>query len=96
MAEHHSHRVWTELSLRVRDEEPLCQIRIPGVCTGLTEAADHILPSSRWPDLELERSNLQGACRPCNRAKSDLTMDELVEKLGLDDGERPALAFFDR
>ncbi|GAA0189743.1 hypothetical protein GCM10008944_01520 [Cytobacillus oceanisediminis] len=94
MAEHHHDRVWTELSLQVRAEEPLCRIRIPGVCTTISTAADHILPSSRYPHLELERSNLQGACRPCNRAKSDLTMDELIEKLGLDDGERPALAFF--
>lgn len=94
MAKVHDQRAWKTLQRQVISEEPVCQIRVPGICTEISTTGDHILPYSRWPELGLERSNVQGACSPCNRRKGKLTMDELREQLGLDDEPRPALDFF--
>lgn len=32
---------------------------------------DHILPRSKYPELELEFTNMQPLCDPCNKAKSN-------------------------
>lgn len=62
---------WRKLRLEVLQEEPECRIRIPGVCTEVSTTVDHIIPWSKDPTLLLVRSNLQGACMPCNRAMSN-------------------------
>lgn len=36
---------------------------------GVKIHVDHIKPRSRWPELELEPSNLQILCEPCNIGK---------------------------
>lgn len=39
--------------------------------TNLELHVDHIKPRSRYPELELEASNLQVLCRDCNKGKSN-------------------------
>ena len=60
-----SGRPWRELRLRVLAEEPYCAIRGPK-CRGLSTQVDHVVPLSVAPELAHERSNLRGACAPCN------------------------------
>lgn len=77
MARNGSTSRWRKLRAQVIREEPLCQLRIPGVCTQVSTTADHKIPYTLRPDLEYERANLQGACAECNNKKRAKTMDEL-------------------
>lgn len=87
-------RAWRRLRDQVVREEPLCQLRLPGICTSVSTTADHIVPVTERPELTLERSNLRGACGPCNHARRNLPDSAL--RLGAQDGEgqRPALDAF--
>jgi len=55
---------WRKLRRQVVIEEPVC--RICGVAP--TTTADHIVPVDAGGAV-LDRSNLQGACGPCNSGK---------------------------
>lgn len=68
MADPRGTRAWRKLRAQVIAEEPWCQLRLPGICTGVSTTADHIIEVDRCPDLAMERSNLRGACAPCNYA----------------------------
>lgn len=59
-------RAWTRLRNQVIAEEPVCRIRLPGVCTMVSTTANHRIPRKHRPDLTMVRANLEGACRPCN------------------------------
>lgn len=79
-------RAWRTLRAQVVREEPTCKLRLDG-CTGLSETADHIIARSERPDLELVRSNLQGACHSCNYKRGNRAVEQV---------KRPAaLAYFD-
>ena len=69
-------RAWRTLRDRVVVEEPLCQLQLPG-CTRLSTTADHKVPVVDAPELALERTNLQGACRPCNDKRRNLPLEAL-------------------
>ena len=60
-------RVWRRLRAQVLRQEPTCYWcgRRPSTCV------DHLLPLSQRPDLAHVRSNLVGACMPCNASKGD-------------------------
>lgn len=60
---------WRKLKASVIEEEPTCQIAFPWCCTHVSRTVDHIIPRRNRPDLIMDRSNLQGACRPCHRVK---------------------------
>ena len=60
-------------------ENPKCDMKILGVCTGLAEGLDHI--QKRSPKNYLERKNLRRACNACNLAKE--MHPELADKMGL-------------
>jgi hypothetical protein len=70
-------RAWTKLKARVIREEPTCRLGFPGVCTRASTTADHIKPVSSHPELALDRSNLRGACRPCNDARRTVPNESL-------------------
>ncbi|GAA4117464.1 hypothetical protein GCM10022215_18150 [Nocardioides fonticola] len=74
---------WRRLKARVIALEPVCQLALPGICTGTSETADHIIPVADRPDLTFTRSNLRGACGACNRRRSSLP-DALVARPGHD------------
>lgn len=62
----YSHRKWRDLRARVLKERgKVC------VSCGATVKlqVDHILPRSKYPDLEYEFSNLQVLCAVCNNNK---------------------------
>lgn len=61
-------REWKILSKQVRNEEPFCKECLKKGITTLTEVADHIISVKRGGKF-LDRSNLQGLCKPCNNAK---------------------------
>ena len=89
-------RAWRRLRKQVLDAEPLCRLRLPGICTVVATTAGHIKPVETHPELALERTNVRGECWPCNKAKGTLP-DELLR---LDDRDqeppdRPALDVFD-
>jgi 5-methylcytosine-specific restriction endonuclease McrA len=69
-------RAWTKLALQVRAEEPTCRLQLPG-CTTVSTTADHIIPRSQRPDLEMVRSNLQGACKNCNYKRGNLPIEAI-------------------
>lgn len=73
---HHS-RAWRRLRDRVVAEEPACWLRLPGICTGASQTADHILTVKERPDLGMERENLRGACTACNRARNAKRVEDL-------------------
>lgn len=63
---------WQALCKTVLAEcDYVCQLRIPDVCIGTATTVDHLIPASLWPEGRYLRSNLAGACRPCNRRKSN-------------------------
>lgn len=68
-------RRWTELSKKVRAEEPHCRY-----CGAPTEHADHMDPVERGGDM-WDRANLAGACATCNKRKGKMTASEFVLKL---------------
>jgi 5-methylcytosine-specific restriction endonuclease McrA len=76
---------------RVVNDEPICWLQFPGVCTRVSTTADHVIPKSVRPDLVMVRSNLRGACLPCNKARNTTP----IEALRLTDEARPALGIFD-
>ena len=59
--------------------DPFCQICThcadKPLCEHVATEVDHIIPIAERPDLRLEWSNLQSACRACHSAK---TMRESV------------------
>lgn len=82
---------WRKLRDRVVTEEPVCWLAFGGICTGRSTTADHVIPKTVRPDLALTRSNLRGACGPCNLARGRTP----VERLALGGGtEPPALGIF--
>lgn len=62
-------RAGVKLRQQVRDEEPLCRACLAEGRTRATDEVDHIVPLSRGGSNA--RSNLQGLCDPCHKAKSD-------------------------
>lgn len=84
---------WRKLAKQVAHEEPHCWLRFDG-CTGTSTTGDHIIPVTVRPDLALVRSNVRGACAPCNYARRNLPVTAL--RLGRsDDTTRPGLGVFD-
>src|SRR5690348_5478472 len=60
---------WERVRRAYLAEHPFCQIRL--LCNGVMAIeVDHIIPIEQRPDLRLEWSNLQSACKPCNVAKA--------------------------
>lgn len=86
-------RAWTRLRDQVVREEPMCRLRIIGICTTVSTTGDHIKPVSTHPELALVRSNVRGACEPCNRARHNLP-DEALSRTA-HEPRPPALAIFD-
>lgn len=62
-------RAGVRLRELVRREEPLCRKCLENGLTRATEEIDHIRPLSAGGSNA--RSNLQGLCIPCHKAKSD-------------------------
>jgi len=53
---------------RILRRDPVCQLAVPGVCTGRSEQVDHCIDAADdGPD---EDWNLQGVCAACHRHKS--------------------------
>lgn len=90
------HPFQTRAGRKLRDqvvrEEPTCRLALPGICTTVSTTADHIKPFSTHPELGMIRSNLRGACGPCNRARGTLP-DELIDR---GDTSGDALSIFER
>lgn len=70
-------RAWRKLRDQVVAEEPVCKLQFRGICTGASTTADHIRTVTDRPDLALVRSNLRGACRPCNDARRNVPDESL-------------------
>lgn len=71
-------RPWRRLRAQVLAEEMYCHYKLPG-CTAIATTVDHIIPVSKG-GAELDRANLVGACRQCNRTKSDTLPDKLRQE----------------
>lgn len=65
-------RAWRTLRDQVVAEEPTCRLRFPGICTTVSTTADHIRTVTSHPELALIRTNLRGACGPCNDARRNV------------------------
>lgn len=64
--------LWKELRYEVLKERGRrCECCGEGPEQGATIQVDHIKPRSRYPHLELEKSNLQVLCLRCNHGKSN-------------------------
>ena len=59
---------WKQLSRKIRSRDKHC-LRCK---SKMDLCADHIIPRSRRPDLQLEEFNLQTLCWVCNHAKSNI------------------------
>ena len=76
----------------------MCRLRL-SVCRGRSDTADHIIPVSHRPDLRYLRSNLRGACQPCNMLRKNRPLSEVRAEDALVNPKRPkktppALEFF--
>ena len=60
---------WQDLRAAYLAAHGVCQIRTHCIGAPATEV-DHIVPIDERPDLRLECSNLQSACKSCNAAKA--------------------------
>lgn len=61
---------WRNLRLAVLSEEPpVCNACGVGIADPRDLIVDHVQPRSRFPELALDRANLQILCRSCNSAK---------------------------
>lgn len=87
-----STRAWRRLVAQVIAEEPSCWLQLDG-CTTASTTGDHVIPVTDRPDLALTRSNVRGACWPCNDKRGKLPINEL--NLGDDSDPPAALAIFD-
>lgn len=65
-------KAWRELRLSILLESD-CSCKICGITSerGAILHVDHIKPRSLYPDLALDKSNLQVLCEDCNIAKSN-------------------------
>jgi|SRR5262245_5285225 len=91
-------RPWRRLRDKVLREEPTCRVRLPGVCTHISTTVNHIVPKAVAPDLVMERSNCQGACKPCNLALGKKSRAAAVRKrkyVGGSSSPARALKFFE-
>ena len=70
-------RAWRKLRDQVVAEEPLCWLGFPDICTQVSTTADHLQSVESRPDLAMVRSNLRGACQPCNRARGTTPVGSL-------------------
>lgn len=71
-------RAWRKLRDTVVEEEPDCRLAYSGICTGASETADHIDPVKTHPERAMDRTNLRGACHPCNRHRLARTDAEVA------------------
>ena len=63
----YSTQAWRRLRALVMTRDGgVCQVRGPR-CTVRATTAHHIRPSSQYPQLFFDPTNLQAACTPCNR-----------------------------
>jgi 5-methylcytosine-specific restriction endonuclease McrA len=85
-------RAWRKLRDQVVRDEPTCRLRFPRICTLVSTTADHIVPVVEAPELVMTRSNLRGACTPCNEARRNVPNEAL--RLGGEQSE--ALSIFRR
>lgn len=74
-------QAWRRLAKQVCVEEPICWLQLTG-CMGRSTTGDHVIPLSSRPDLALVRSNVRGACRPCNNKRGHLPADLAREMYG--------------
>lgn len=72
-----STRRWRTVRARILRRDPVCLLQLPG-CTTIATTADHIIPVAKGGEL-YDMANLRGACRDCNRNKSD-RLDEELER----------------
>ncbi|MGH3478439.1 MAG: HNH endonuclease [Nocardioidaceae bacterium] len=70
-------RAWRVLRDDVIKHEPICWLQMPGICTRVSTTADHVIPKSQRPDLAMVRTNLRGACLPCNKARNTTPIEAL-------------------
>ena len=60
---------WPKVRRAKLADSPVCEIRL--CCAGaVATEVDHRVPIAIAPELRLEWSNLQSACKPCNSAKA--------------------------
>jgi HNH endonuclease len=72
----YSTAAWQRLRRLVLERDGYaCRVQGPR-CRGYADTVHHILPSSQYPGLFWEPTNLQAACRPCNYAGGSYTKAE--------------------
>ncbi len=70
--EFYESREWLELRYAVlKQYGARCMVCGATRGDGVHMHVDHIKPRSKYPELELEQSNLQVLCKPCNKGKSN-------------------------
>jgi 5-methylcytosine-specific restriction endonuclease McrA len=86
-------QAWRKLAKQAAREEPVCWLAFEG-CTVKSTTGDHVIPVTVRPELALIRSNVHGACGPCNYKRGNLPLESL--RLGDAENSRPpALDIFD-
>ena len=71
MTKFYESREWLDLRYKVlKQYGRICQL-CGNHGKGVIIDVDHIKPRSKYPELELEFTNCQPMCRPCNKGKSN-------------------------
>ena len=66
----------------LRESRGMCELCGTGPTPGKPLHVDHIKPRSKFPTLELDRSNLQVLCMDCNLGKSNTDQIDWRKKQG--------------
>lgn len=61
---------WRKLSIRFRQQNPLCAICLANDLVTLATEVDHITPIKHEPERKLDWSNLQSLCHSCHSRKT--------------------------
>lgn len=76
-------RAWRELRYKVlRDFGGSCSCCGARASDGVRIHVDHIKPRSKYPELQLDKANLQVLCEDCNFGKSNYYNDDWRVKMG--------------
>lgn len=74
---------WPELQQKLISQNSRCPYTGALLELGRNASVDHIFPTSKYPELRTEISNIEWVCMAANAAKGDMTKETFLEWIAL-------------